>query len=570
LLEEINISIAQCAYSLRWQNINRDEHVSDDSQQPHRQIKAAGCPFQRPFLSAPPSENNDLEAELRLLKNFIITETKKTASSITPNLTVSEQKGLKLLLARKNDLHFSVSDKGGEFVINTVKSHKDITIHHLKTTPSVYKWIPPTRKQNGVIVNVKCPTDTSFRNQIKSVRLDLENKCNKLLSDICNKHSVNTKFVNLLSTHHTSLPTMYTLIKTHKLDPNIDISTVDKFDLKVRPIVSCTNSPTEKLAWLVTHILKPLLHHVPTHLSNIHSHLELISNLPIDELRGLQFFSADISALYTNLSATGCIESLMEMAEEFWESLNQLDQICFTLTDIRNILTLVFKESYFTFNSRLYYQTLGLFMGCCPSPLGAIIRVWKFEKSSLYTDVTYISSFYGRYVDDCGSFAKSKELAVQITTRIEEQDPSGRLKFEVDFPETPNTYTPFLDTEIMVDSTGNVNTRLYRKPQKKNITLHWRSHHTTQTKREVAKNFYRTARKVSSGPEQIDHSIGRLMTYYDVMASLIRDNGTLTMVIGVEGVDITTLTTQLCVYYLIFLNHLTTRSETTLEIGKYL
>jgi len=235
-------------------------------------------------------------------------------------------------------------------------------------------------------------------------------------------------------------------------------------------------------------------------------------------LRGLQFFSADISALYTNLSATGCIESLMEMAEEFWESLNQLDQICFTLTDIRNILTLVFKESYFTFNSRLYYQTLGLFMGCCPSPLGAIIRVWKFEKSSLYIDVNYISSFYGRYVDDCGSFAKSKELAVQITTRIEEQDPSGRLKFEVDFPETPNTYTPFLDTEIMVDSTGNVNTRLYRKPQKKNITLHWRSHHTTQTKREVAKNFYRTARKVSSGPEQIDHSIGKI-------DDLLRRNG---------------------------------------------
>ena len=52
-------------------------------------------------------------------------------------------------------------------------------------------------------------------------------------------------------------------------------------------------------------------------------------------------------------------------------------------------------------------QMVGLFMGCMPSPIGAVIRVYMFEKRSVYTDIHFLSNpaslFFGRYMDDLGS-----------------------------------------------------------------------------------------------------------------------------------------------------------------------
>ena len=92
--------------------------------------------------------------------------------------------------------------------------------------------------------------------------------------------------------------------------------------MKVRPIVSCCGSPTEKLAWLVTDIISPLLREVPTHMYDICSHLDILCRLPERELKGLQFFTADVSALYTNLNINECIETVIEFAEEHWSKLS--------------------------------------------------------------------------------------------------------------------------------------------------------------------------------------------------------------------------------------------------------
>ena len=114
---------------------------------------------------------------------------------------------------------------------------------------------------------------------------------------------------------------------------------------------------------------------------------------------------------------------------------------------------------------------------------------------------------YCRYVDDAGSLAKTKTEALSLTDRIAEQDTSGRLKWEVDYPKDKDSYVPFLATEIQIDNDGKINSRFYRKPQKKKITLHWKSHHPLTTKQEVAKNFYRTAREVSSGVGNEEKSV---------------------------------------------------------------
>ena len=155
----------------------------------------------------------------------------------------------------------------------------------------------------------------------------------------------------LFSAHNTKLPTLYTLVKTHKIPVGQDISELELESFKMRPIISCIGSPTQPQAWLVTQILNPLLNHVPSHLSNIHSHLQVLSQIPQEELSNLSFFSADIVALYTNLVAEQCINNVLELAEEHWDSLETFNLL---LHDIRNILEVGLNNSYFTFNNRLY------------------------------------------------------------------------------------------------------------------------------------------------------------------------------------------------------------------------
>ena len=48
--------------------------------------------------------------------------------------------------------------------------------------------------------------------------------------------------------------------------------------------------------------------------------------------------------------------------------------------------------------------------------------------------------------------------------------------------------------------------RYYRNGQKKNITLHAKSHHSLRTKVEVARNFYVTAEKSSSSSDLAEES----------------------------------------------------------------
>ena len=101
------------------------------------------------------------------------------------------------------------------------------------------------------------------------------------------------------------------------------------------------------------------------------------------------------------------------------EHLDSLQLLGLELVDVHEMSELVFTSSYFVFDRKLYQQMLGLFMGCKPSPIGAIVRVYTFERRSLYIDPHYLptSSVYGRYVDDAGTIAQSEQSFVSTHSK---------------------------------------------------------------------------------------------------------------------------------------------------------
>ena len=68
-------------------------------------------------------------------------------------------------------------------------------------------------------------------------------------------------------------------------------------------------------------------------------------------------------------------------------------------------------------------------MGLRPGPFCAVIRVYMFERNSIYTDVHYLSvhlaDFYKRYIDDSTSTAENKEEALALVQSVADQDPDG-------------------------------------------------------------------------------------------------------------------------------------------------
>jgi hypothetical protein len=348
---------------------------------------------------------------------------------------------------------------------------------------------------------VVTPTATTYRNQLSNMTATLEDTFNTLWTTVVKRRSMAPDMESALHVNHSRLPCLYILIKTHKFKVESISSPEDFFSAcKVRPIVSCVKSPSSKMAWLVTHILSPLLDQIPCHLGNIHQHLDTLRSIPPGELKGLNFCTADISALYTNLDILGCIKSVINFAEQ---NIDHLNLRGLQLVDVHEILDAVLLNSYFTYDGRLYKQLQGLFMGCAPSPIAAVIRVFMFERSTLYADVQFLP-IYGRYIDDAYTLASSRTEAVELFRNIGKEDPDGLIAWEVDFPDTEGDWTPFLGTEVRVVN-DKIESQFYRKPTRKRITLHFKSHHPLRMKIQTARNFYHTAER-SSSPSHVEQS----------------------------------------------------------------
>ena len=153
----------------------------------------------------------------------------------------------------------SVSAKCGKFVVTTKDTHRHLTENHLQET-AVYQRVLPTRKINGRTVSVAEPTSQQLTQLIKKKTENLVKESNNLWKKISSQRNLDDDYKRRIRVpDHVSLPVMYVQINTHKNPPESFRSTIPLEQVKVRPIISCVDSPTDRLSWLVTTILKPLL-----------------------------------------------------------------------------------------------------------------------------------------------------------------------------------------------------------------------------------------------------------------------------------------------------------------------
>ena len=422
IIQEICDRIAEAAIAVRW---NRYFSTTSSAATLHQHLKTVS-PFDKKFTKPPPTDDVDLENRLIKFRDEVRQVVNNT--TVKSNLT-REQRELLFELKANRELHFSIADKTSEFVVMTSDMQRTATKLHFDDPAYKAVKMPNGEKKT-----------TQF---IKKLTESLETKINEKWKEICTKRNLGKKVYDLFAAYHTVLPTGRIQIKTHKHDA-ADISSILLERLKVRPIVSNCNSPMDKITFLLCHILTPLLDQVPSHLKNTYTALTKLQAVPQDELRGKQFFTADVESLYTNINVNTAILNIIEFATEHRSKLTLYG---LTLTDIHELFEVSLLNSYFMYDRQVYIQLQGFFMGVRPAPLGAIIKMWKLESLSLYTDLRISMVYYGRFYDDLSSAAHNKRRAQLMCNLIEAEDPDQLIHLTLDYPPTKDDYTPFLNME---------------------------------------------------------------------------------------------------------------------------
>ena len=135
LVKEVKLNMASYAYQLRWMKYSENTNTCATRAQ---HLKKEGAPINKIYVHPPPTNNTIVEDKLKQMNNFFIHLYK---NSVVPfNLSHDEAVGLKSLRGKKSDLHFSVSDKGGEFVVMNQGIQRDLTENHISNTVGVYKY----------------------------------------------------------------------------------------------------------------------------------------------------------------------------------------------------------------------------------------------------------------------------------------------------------------------------------------------------------------------------------------------------------------------------------------------
>ncbi|CAF4635068.1 unnamed protein product [Rotaria sp. Silwood2] len=104
--------------------------------------------------------------------------------------------------------------------------------------------------------------------------------------------------------------------------------------------------------------------------------------------------SLDIQDIYTKIPVSKAIDITLKRLDES----KKLDNLPFTKTDIKELLILALKNSYFQFNDKFYKQNTGLPMGNTLSSTLADIYMDEYQKQYLHE--VNIPNKIWRYIDD--------------------------------------------------------------------------------------------------------------------------------------------------------------------------
>ena len=280
--------------------------------------------------------------------------------------------------------------------------------------------------------------DITYRKLVKSRNNGIENQANKMIRTYC-KNNDRLDIGKLISTG--AKPAKFQVrVKDHK--------DKDESGYPLRPIAAVSNTPTERVDWLVGHLLNKLVKFVPSHLPNTSALIENLSAIKNLTTNTVMFISLDVKNLYTSIPLLEGIEIVSNFAKENW---HLIDNYNLDINCIEQFLKLVAFNYEIEFNNIVYLQKKGCPMGSHFGPPFAIIFMKCIEELAFKKLETnnIKPKLYRRYIDDIilGPFANEPSLFNNILEIFNSIHPD--IKFTIEAPE--NGVLNFLDLSISIE-----------------------------------------------------------------------------------------------------------------------
>ena len=236
--------------------------------------------------------------------------------------------------------------------------------------------------------------------------------------------------------------TMYGLSKVHKQE----VDSCPPF----RPVLSALQTPTYNLAKFLVPILDTLTKNEYTVKDSFHFTEEICK-----QDLSLSMGSLDVDSLFTNIPLDETIDICIT---QLFENTDTVEG--FTKSELKQLLCLATKESYFIFNDLLYKHTDGVAMGSSLGPSLANAFLSYHEKNWLNScPQGFKPVFYRCYVDDIFVLFKSNDHLKYF------QEFLNFCHINMSFSmgtEKQNKFS-FLDVEVIREQ-GKFSTTIYRKP----------------------------------------------------------------------------------------------------------
>ena len=350
-----------------------------------------------------------------------------------------------------------------------LKSHPEIIVMRADKGNSTVVML---RDEYNVGMNVMLDDTVTYKLLNSDPTKKYQNQANDLVKSMLKHGFIEQSVAKNLMLHNSVSPKLYGLRKTHKAN------------LSLRPVVSCIDSPSCKLATFVHQTLANVMTTFECNVKNSFEFVHFIKTVILPPHYVL--VSLDVTSLFTNIPKDLVI-GIIKNKWRFISAYTTMSRDFFC-----QVVEFLFNSSYFSFNGKIYQQLDGSAMGNPASPAFANLLMNELINTVLHS-LSFDLSFIKLYVDDT-LLACPVDKVTQLLDKFNRFHPKIKFTIEVE----SDGKIPFLDTLVIHNPDGSLSTNWYLKPTASGRVVNYLSSHALSQKIATIKNLYYRAYNLSS------------------------------------------------------------------------
>ena len=271
-----------------------------------------------------------------------------------------------------------------------------------------------------------------------------------------------------------------------------------------RPIISGYNSPTANLSTYVDFYLKPIVKQLPSYIQDTTHFLRTLRGFAGKIPQNSFLVTFDVKSLYTNIPHDEGIACCSTALQEFYGQ-----SLPLPLKYMLQFIVFILKKNYFKFRDTFYLQIHGTAMGSPFAPNYANIFMDYIERRILDSAPDNKKPIlWLRFIDDIFAIWTYDHYSLhQFFEHMNIIHPT--IKFEMS---QSRDRIPFLDTLVLLNNRGDLQTTLYKKPTDASPLLHAASFHPSSCKTGVIYSQALRYRRIISNDDDFAHHLENLQT----------------------------------------------------------